>query len=268
MNDTPIFTAVRKIVRRHSKNQLEGLTQIDVDELNEALKIARGAHHEPVGQAGAGIGVSAPTTQPSPPERQIRALTDPPKFFEIVRNRFGRLSQPQVEGITFLLGKMGKAGWPIAWVAYGLATAWHETAQRMQPVREGLDVSDAWRKRNLRYYPHYGRGYPQTTWPENYAKADEKLGLSGTLVANPDRMLEPDIAADTMIRGMEEGWFAGDGPGGRNRHTLQRHLPSHNRSTPEQRREARRIINGTDKAVKIADEAGGWEAAVIAGGWS
>jgi hypothetical protein len=39
MDDALIFAAVRKIVRRHSKNPLEGLAQLDVDELNEALKI-------------------------------------------------------------------------------------------------------------------------------------------------------------------------------------------------------------------------------------
>jgi lysozyme len=63
MNDAPIFTAVRKIVRRHSKNQLEGLAQIDVDELNEALKIARGAHHEPAGPQTLSIAVPAPGGQ-------------------------------------------------------------------------------------------------------------------------------------------------------------------------------------------------------------
>lgn len=43
MNDALIFAAVRKIVRRHSKNPLEGLVQNDVDELNAALTEARRA---------------------------------------------------------------------------------------------------------------------------------------------------------------------------------------------------------------------------------
>lgn len=190
---------------------------------------------------------------------------DAAAFFDVIRARLARLSTSQVEGFEYLIEKMRAARWPLAWAAYGLATAWHETAQRMQPVREGLDVSDAWRKRNLRYYPWYGRGYPQTTWEENYRKADEKLGLGGTLIANPDRMLEPEIASATMIRGMEEGWFSGDKVG---RHTLERHLPKSGRSTVAQRTQARRIINILDKAAKIAGEAGIIEDALSAGGWS
>ena len=64
---------------------------------------------------------------------------------------------------------MGKARWPTAWCAYGLATAWWETNKTMQPVREAYWLSEAWRKPNLRYYPHYGRGYVQLTW-----KGDDK----------------------------------------------------------------------------------------------
>jgi putative chitinase len=201
---------------------------------------------------------------PGGPQGQNKALSDPAKFFDLIRNRFGRLNPAQVQGFEFLLGKMGKAGWPIAWAAYGLATAWHETAQRMQPVREGLDVSDAWRRKNLRYYPWYGRGYPQTTWEENYRKADEKLGLGGTLIANPDRMLEPEIAADTMVRGMEEGWFSKDKQGPR---SLPRYLPRDRKATREEFRLSRPIINIMDKAAKIAGEAEAIQTALEAGGY-
>jgi putative chitinase len=206
---------------------------------------------------------------PVPPNSVSGAVahpgSDPTKFFDLIRNRFGRLSTAQVQGFEFLLGKMSAANWPIAWAAYGLATAWHETAQRMQPVREGLDVSDAYRRKHFRYYPHYGRGYPQTTWLENYERADEELGLGGTLIANPDRMLEPEIAADTMIRGMAEGWFSKDKQGPR---SLSRYLPRDRNATREEFRQARPIINIMDKADKIAGEAEAIQAALQAGGWA
>lgn len=64
MDDTVIFTAVRKVVRRHSKNPLEALEQRDVDEINEALKIARGGHHVGAGPQTAGIPVPAPVARP------------------------------------------------------------------------------------------------------------------------------------------------------------------------------------------------------------
>lgn len=63
MNDTPIFTAVRRIVRRHS-DQTEALTQRDVDELNAALQEARGGHHVGAGPQTAGIPVPAPVARP------------------------------------------------------------------------------------------------------------------------------------------------------------------------------------------------------------
>lgn len=57
--DAIIFAAVRKIVRRHSDNPLEGLVQLDVDELNEALKKARTAP-----QAGGGVTVGPEGVSP------------------------------------------------------------------------------------------------------------------------------------------------------------------------------------------------------------
>jgi len=141
-----------------------------------------------------------------------------------------------------------EAGFPLSHAAYALATSFHETAQRMMPVREGLNASEAWRKANLRYFPYYGRGDVQLTWHENYEKADRELGLGGRLINDLDVALEPDISARIMVRGMKEGWFAGDRAG---RHTLDRHLPDAE-GTVEQFISARRIINGTDKRQLIA----------------
>jgi putative chitinase len=115
-----------------------------------------------------------------------------------------------------------------------------------------LSASDAWRKKNLRYYPWYGRGHVQLTWEDNYRRADRELGLGGTLVENADRALEPDISVKIMIRGMVNGWFSGDANG---RHTLQRHLPNGAIATREQFRQARRIVNLMDRADLIAGHA-------------
>jgi hypothetical protein len=186
-------------------------------------------------------------------------------FFTSVRKDLfgGRLTQSQVSGMEAKLLEFRKAGWSRAWTAYALATSYHETARRMQPVREGLNASDSWRKKNLRYYPYYGRGDVQLTWHENYQKADQALGLGGKLLADLDLALDPSISAQIMVRGMSEGWFAGDSKG---RHTLQRHLP-----LPESNssgfKSARRIINGTDKADMIADQALMFQEALKKGQW-
>jgi putative chitinase len=194
------------------------------------------------------------------------ALSNGAAFFDAVRKSFGSLLQSQVDGFETLLQAMGEARWPLAWVAYGLATAWHETAARMEPVKEAFWLSEDWRKTHLRYYPEYGRGYVQLTWRGDdkephygYARADEELGLNGQLLANPDLALKPDIAAKVMVRGMEHGWFCTK--------RLADFLPMSGRAGFDAYRDARHIINGTDKAETIAKEAQQFEAALEAGGW-
>jgi putative chitinase len=188
----------------------------------------------------------------SPPQAvRSKSLKYPPSFFAVVRDHFKSLTGDQVVGIETLLKAM--KDWPVPWVAYALATADIETAHTFQPVREAYWLSEDWRKKNLRYYPHYGRGYVQLTWPANYAKADAELNLGGALVADLDKAMDPYIAADVMVRGMEEGWFTGK--------KLADYLPSDYVN-------ARRIINGTDKARQIAAVAVMFEKALNAGEWS
>src|SRR5689334_6390280 len=189
-------------------------------------------------------------------------------FFDNIRDSgiFGSALKPdQVKGLQTVCSAAKAANWPVAFTAYALATACHETAYTMQPVREAYWLSENWRKSNLRYYPFYGRGYVQLTWKDNYEKADRELDLSGKLSGNLELALDPDIAARIMVRGMQEGWFAGDKTG--KRHTLARHLPATGAANEAQMTSARRIINGTDKAGKIAAEAIKFQKALQAGGW-
>lgn len=186
------------------------------------------------------------------PEVVVEEKYDKKIFFdEIRRSLFKRLTIAQVEGIEAKMEAFVDAKFPLSWAAYALATSYHETAGRMVPVREGLNASDDWRKRKLRYYPWYGRGDVQLTWESNYRKADKELGLNGALIRNPDVALDKDVSARVMVRGMTEGWFSGDRTG---KHTLARHLPE-NEGTFEQFRQARRIINLMDKAELIANHA-------------
>jgi hypothetical protein len=78
-------------------------------------------------------------------------------------------------------------------------------------------------------------------------------------VGNPDLAKEPAIAAQIMREGMIEGWFTGK--------SFASYLPDKGPATVAQFTQARRIINGTDKAAKIAGEAMGFQEALIAGGW-
>jgi putative chitinase len=193
-------------------------------------------------------------------------LTHSSGFFDSVRDSglFGKSLKPdQVKGLEAVLGAANAANWPLAFTAYALATAGHETNYTMQPVREAYWLSENWRRNNLRYYPFYGRGYVQLTWKANYERADRELDLGGRLNDNLDLAMDPAIAAKIMVKGMQEGWFCADKAG--RRHTLDRHLPTQGKADAAQFTSARRIINGTDKAGKIASEALKFQTALQAG---
>lgn len=236
MSVVAFFDAARSLKRELGGG---GLTQAEVDALNAIIT--------PWGHK--------PVVNPT-------ALSDAGAFFAAVRKSFGPLVQSQVDGFQTLLQAFGVARWPLAWVAYGLSTAWHETAARMEPVEEayflGDKAGDTYR-RSKPYFPWFGRGYVQLTWRTNYEKADEELGLGGALLADADQALRPDIAARIMVVGMEQGWFCGK--------ALKDYLPISGEAGASAFSAARRIINGTDKADVIAKEALSFQAALQAGGW-
>jgi len=194
---------------------------------------------------------------------------DRKKFFESVKDSlFHTFSQAQVNGLNAILDDADKRNTPPKHLAYMLATAYHETSFTMQPIKEFggtayytkmYDITGekpARAKANGNTTPgdgpkYCGRGYVQLTWKNNYALADRKLGLGGKLVDNPTLMLEPDIAADTMFVGMTEGWFTG------------KRLSDYINDKGTDYLNARRIINGTDKASNIAAYAVKFEKALV-----
>lgn len=119
--------------------------------------------------------------------------------------------------------------------AYILATAYHETAHKMKPIREL--GSETYLKKKA-YYPYVGMGYVQLTWKRNYELASKKFGVD--FVKNPRLLLEPKYAAPILVLGSKEGWFTG------------KKLSDYMTLQKSDFEEARRIINGTDKAELIA----------------
>ncbi len=124
-------------------------------------------------------------------------------------------------------------------IAYGLATTQWETAHTFKPVREAFWLSESWRKKNLRYYPYYGRGYVQLTWENNYRMYGGILGLD--LIGDPDLAMQPDVALFVLGHGMKTGTFTG--------RTLEQFV---NRKSTDFVN-ARKVINGLDKADEIAE---------------
>lgn len=199
-----------------------------------------------------------PVHTPAP----ARGLAEPARFFEHLRSRppLGPvLSQGEVAGCERILAACAGAGFPPAWTAYALATCVHETAGAMAPVREyGKGAGRVYGKpgRNGGQVA-YGRGDVQLTWDENYERADRELGLNGTLVADYDLALDPQVSARVLVAGMEGGWFTGKG--------LRLYLPEVARR--DQFVAARKIVNGTDRAELIAGYAETFQSALQAGGW-
>jgi len=193
--------------------------------------------------------------QPASPTTSM--LRDPAAFFAEYRRQFGRLTTLQVEGLNFLLEDCSAAGWGLAWTAYGLATAKWETAGTLQPVREAYWKSEEWRRRNLRYFPWYGRGYVQLTWRGNYEAMGRRLGVD--LLGDRDLAMDPDIAGDIMVDGMQNGVFTGK--------SLDTYLPRSGAGGTPGFTNARRIINGTDKAHEIAVIANKMQLCLQAGDW-
>lgn len=200
----------------------------------------------------------------------------PSAFFEALRagKLLGpTLDQGEVDGCNALL--MACAGLPLAWAAYAFATTFHETDFTMQPVRERggpryftkmYDVTGDRPKLarangnvnagdGARYF---GRGYVQLTWRNNYRRAGQRLSLD--MEGNPDLALKADVAAKILREGMTGGWFTGKGFGS--------FLPGAGPANRAEFIQARQIINGTDKADKIAEYALDFQRALRAGGWA
>ena len=165
----------------------------------------------------------------------------------------GRLTSKQVEGINFKLDAFDRLKiTDDRWRAYILATAYHETDKTMQPIEEYGKGRGRPYGRKIKYnrqpYTHpdkiyYGRGDVQLTWYENYELMGRLLNIP--LLEQPELVLNPEISARIMVEGMTKGKSnRGDFTGVS--------LETYFNSTKSDPINARRIINGLDKAELIA----------------
>lgn len=83
-----------------------------------------------------------------------------------------------------------------------------------------------------------GRGYVQITGRNNYTNWSKRLGVD--LVGNPQLAEKPEYAARILVEGMKEGTFTG------------KKLADYIGGGKQDFRNARRIVNGTDKADTVA----------------
>lgn len=147
----------------------------------------------------------------------------------------GSLSERQQNGVDTILKEWDATNnSDIRQLAYVLATIFHETGRKMQPVKEFGNEAYL---RSKRYYPYYGRDLVQTTWVYNYQKVKDFSGID--VVTNPELIGQMPLAAKVAITFMQNGWYTG------------KKLSQYFNDTTEDPFHARRIINGLDAADKI-----------------
>lgn len=221
------------------------------------------------------------------------------KFFNHLRQKnsgvFGSsLSQKQVDGINSILAVASE--YPLAYVAYALATTYGETGRKMQPTTENLRYtthgainrafsSGRRQGKDLRRNPellantvyggdwgllnlgntkpgdgwkYRGRGLPQTTGRANYEKLAAITGID--LVNFPEKMLNLDIAVRaSLFEAMDTGIYTGK--------SFRDYLPKTGHATHKNFVESRRIVNGVFKADDYADWAVSFQTALVKAGF-
>ena len=170
---------------------------------------------------------------------------DKDKFLFQYINEYGTLNDSRKQGLAFLLLALeaDTSVKYVRWAAYMLATVKHECGGEWQPIREYS------RGKGYKYGKvdpvtkqiYYGRGYVQLTWKYNY----ESMGkvCKADLVNQPDLVLNHATAYRIMSHGMRNGSFTGA--------ALSKFI--HEKKCDYIN--ARKIINGLDCAVKIAEYA-------------
>jgi putative chitinase len=172
----------------------------------------------------------------------------------------GKIKSGQKDGLAFILDvwEEAHAAKDDRWLAYALGTAFHEVDRTMKPIHEYGGNSYFFKKYDIagdrpakakelgNLQPgdgilFHGRGFVQLTGRTNYEAMQKAFDVDLTSdAAAADRALEPELAAKIMFHGMEAGTFTG------------RKFSSFFNPTKEDWVNARRIINGLDKANNIA----------------
>lgn len=134
----------------------------------------------------------------------------------------GKITPDQMKGLELILNHYEKEypNLSLNSLAYILATAWGES-------KFIYNIEEIGGKKKP-YAPFYGRGFAQLTHDFNY----EKYGIKD----NPKKALEPEMSVHILFDGMIKGIFTG------------KKLSNYFNKRGNNPLEARRIVNGTDKA--------------------
>lgn len=183
----------------------------------------------------------------------------------------GKLTQDQVNGINMILETLNSDEFKVTdkrIAAYIFATSFWETGRAMQSVKEKTDKTGeqyffrmydikgdrpAVAKRLGNTVPgdgikYAGRGHVQLTGRTNYTNMSKYLGVD--LVNKPDLLLDSKVSVRVLVHGMLKGSFTGV--------SVSKYITSAKTDYVN----ARRVINGIDKADSISTIAKSFEKAI------
>ena len=180
-------------------------------------------------------------------------------FYKTYKEKFSKLNQPKVDALNFILDKLDKSKkFSLASeYAYILATIKLECNDTYLPVAEGYWIKSNRKKALYKYYAannpgalrtifpngasgisYEGRGFVQCTHNFNYAEFTKLLKIN--LTGKPDLAMEPETAWKICEIGMYKGIFT------------KKKLSEFVNESKTDYRNARRVINGLDRAEMIA----------------
>ncbi len=181
-------------------------------------------------------------------------------FYDSIRRDLfgGKLTPDEVENIEAILAEYTRRKINnVCALSYIFATVYHETGKEMKPIKEydrggnrdyakKLKMGGGPGKRIPYNFPdkiYYGRGHVQVTWYENYAaltRAAKAEGKSWDFLSAPELLLTIKPSIWATFHGMTTGMFT------------SKKLSTYFTDDRYDYYNARRIINGTDAAQKIA----------------
>jgi putative chitinase len=185
-------------------------------------------------------------------------LINKDRFFEQLKDvnlpKLRKISITQVIGITRILDEWDnrKDFTDKRWLAYMLATVYHECDGKMVPIKEyslgknrpyGIKQKHSGLPYSLNHL-YYGRGLVQLTWYENYELMGRLLGID--LLNNPELALDAIISVKILFEGMTKSASSfGDFTG--------RCLEMYFNDKVDDPITARKTINGLDSAKLITE---------------
>lgn len=160
-----------------------------------------------------------------------------PATFALLKSNFGILKQSQVDSFNLFFDEWD--GKDKRYLAYILATVWHETAKTMLPIEEiGKGKGKAY-SRLENGISYYGRGHVQVTWLVNYQKITKANNKGWDFVNNPELLLQNKPSIWATFYGMKIGIFT------------SKKLSDYFNDSISDSKNARKIINGLDCAELI-----------------